>query len=313
VQVAPARDDEADRLLSGWQQARARGLNNRAAAISLQVSEAQLLASACGGFATRLLPQPLTLLARLPAVGEIKAVVRNPHAVLERAGVVLGLGPDTSRVARLHADRFELDCEIGAWRSGFALEERSNQGTKLSLQFFTAEGVSAAKFFLRPGADVAAFRSLVQAHADADQSRAETVSAQASIARLPLEPLAAAADDALFDFLHAARSSGLVLTFLVRSPGATLSASKRIERVKRSERGEWLNVLDDGLDLHLHQTRLRYLRAQRTGEADAGWVHWLSDQRAVALSVHCHEGWSDLCRAAGLATDRSPMSSSGHI
>ena len=285
---------DAQHLLAHWQEARARGLNNRAVAAELGVSEAQLIASACGRFATRLRLELPRVLGRLPELREIKAVVRTPEAVLERAGIVHDVGVDGAGQASLRADRFELRGDLGAWHSAFALEERSTQSVKLSLQFFTGEGLSATKFFLRPGGDVTAFRSLVRSLAHPDQSAIERVAPRTTLAYAPLQALTPTPADALLRFLDAAQSAALPLTFLVRSPGATLSAAKIIERVKRSERGEWLNVLDDGLDLHLHEARIKYVRLHSDAGPDAGWVHWFSDQRRVALSVHCQAGWNGL-------------------
>src|SRR5262249_10825898 len=152
-----------DRLLAGWQKARAQGVNNRNAAASLGVSEAELIASACGRFVTRLSPQPQALLRELRALGKIKAVARNHAAVLERDGTVRRVetgGPNTETV---HADNFDMICDISRWTKAFALSETGTRGVKHSLQFFTAVGMSAAKFFLRPSSDLDAFTRLTAA------------------------------------------------------------------------------------------------------------------------------------------------------
>lgn len=285
-------------LNAAWGEARAAGLNNRAAARKLGVSEAQLVASGCGHFATRLQPDFPGLLARLPDLGEIKCIVRNPWSVLERAGHVQEIELDGPGSLRIKADRFETECRVSLWTKGFALEEAADGGSKLSLQFFTAEGTSTAKFFLRRDSSIAAFRALVQAFSAADQSTAETVTAAQPIAYFPLERLVAVRHDGLRDFLETASRGGMRLQLLVRNSGASLTTGKTVERVKRSDRGDWINVLDDGLDLHLHEKTLRYLRLARDPDADAGWFHWVSDRRETSLSVHVQQDWSNLARAA---------------
>ena len=289
---------DAAALLSAWNEARAAGLNNRAAAIKLGVSEAELLASGCGHFATRLQPDFPALLARLPELGEIKCIVRNPWAVLERAGRVHHIEAATPGILHVRADRFEAECKVAMWSKGFALEESSARGTKLSFQFFTAAGLSAGKFFLRQDGSVAAFRNLVQAFSAPDQTTEEAVMAARPVAYLPLERLVAARHDGLLEFLEAASRAQQPVQVLVRNGAASLTTTKAVGRVKRSEKGGWVNVLDDGLDLHLHEDKLRYLRLTRDPDSDSGWFHWFSDRREVALSVRIREGWTQLARVA---------------
>jgi len=285
-------------LLAAWEHARAQGLNNRAAAAQLGVSEAELVASGCGRFTTRLRPDFSALLTRLPELGELKCIVRNAWAVLERAGEVRGVETDAVGARHVQADQFDTECRVALWRKGFALEEAAAHGTKLSLQFFTAEGVSAAKFFLRHDSGIAPFRSLVQEYADSDQSATESVALPTPVAYMPLERLVAARHDGLLRFLQAASRTQNPLHLLVRSGAASIRTTKVVERVKRSDKGGWVNVLDDGLDLHMHEDKLRYLRLGRDPDADSGWFHWFSDRRAVALSVRVGRGWKELAQTA---------------
>jgi putative heme degradation protein len=326
--AADTRPVDASQMLAGWEHARARGLNNRAAAAELGVSEAELIACGCGRFVTRLLPEGLALLRDLPLLGEVKAIVRNPSAVIERAGTVHDFKPngiersgvEPSGVERsgvepnsvepngigailVEADHFEMVCELAEWRKAFALREQTPRGVKLSLQFFTAEGVSTAKFFLRPGGNIAAFATLVQAYSDPDQSTSETSAPPRNTAYLPLERLVAVHHPGLLGFLQLASRTHHSLHLVVRSGAASLTTTKTIERVKRSDKGGWVNVLDDSLDLHLHEDKLRYLRLSRDADRDSGWFHWFSDRRAIALSVRVDEGWRELARSAGVPSD----------
>ena len=284
--------------LAAWAAARASGLNNRATARKLGISERELIASACGEFAVRLRPEFSSLLAALTVLGEVKCVVRNPWAVLERAGIIEAVG--VSPVDRLvvQADRFALDCDVGLWDTAFALEEAGTRGDKLSVQFFTAEGVSAAKFFLRETDRAETFRALAQAYSASEQTANELVRAAAPAAYMPLERLVASHHDGLLKFLQAASDSAVPLQLVVRSGAATLTTTKSIRRVKRSDEVPWVNILDDELDVHLHEESLRYVRLSRDPDTDSGWFHWFSDRRGVALSVRVPERWSELARAA---------------
>ncbi len=291
---------DANELLTAWQQARTRGLNNRNAAATLNVSEAELIASGCGRFVTRLLPKPEAILRKLPLLGEIKAVVRNPAAVIERDGTVRGVEANGVGADLVQADNFEMVCEVDRWKKGFAQREQTSGGCKLSLQFFTAAGTSAAKFFLRPASDAQAFAQLVAAFASADQSPQESAESRVAEFSLPLQVPAPVAPGALLKFLQTAAQLLQPLTFVARNDAACLSASRAIERVKRSDRGGWVNVLDDGMDIHLHEDGIRYLRAVADPRGNEGWLHWFSEQQAIAFSVRCGKDWRALAGAAGL-------------
>jgi putative hemin transport protein len=291
---------DTTQLLAAWERERARGLNNRATAAALGVREAALIASGCGRFVTRLRAETDALLRALPLLGEIKAVVRNPTAVVERAGTVQGIEITGVGALLVKAENFEMVCHATQWKKAFALREKTAAGNKLSIQLFSAAGISAAKFFLQPAGDVQAFAKLVEAFANPDQSPQEPVEAGAAESGLAPQGLALAPDGALLAFLQASAQSHHALTFVVRNPAACLATSKAIERVKRSQAGGWVNVLDSGLDVHLHEDRIRYLRAVPDAVGDAGWLHWFSDQQAIALSVRCGQGWHALARAAGV-------------
>jgi len=288
--------------LAAWAAARASGLNNRATARKLGISERELIASACGDFATRLRPEFTSLLAALTALGEVKCVVRNPWAVLERAGIIEAIQPSGADRLVVQADRFALDCDVGLWDAAFVLEEAGTRGNKLSVQFFTATGVSAAKFFLRETDGVETLRALAHAYSASEQTPNELVTAAAPAAYMPLERLIAARHDGLLKFLQLASSSAIPLRLVVGSGAATLTTAKSIEHVKRSDKLPWVNILDDGLDVHLHEESLRYVRLSRAPDTESGWFHWFSDRRGVALSVRVSEHWSALARAAAAIT-----------
>src|SRR5262249_31957660 len=146
-------------------------------------------------------------------------------------------------VVLVQADHFELVCHLPRWSKAFALREETSRGVKQSIQFFTTAGTSAAKFFLRPSSNLSAYAGIVSDYASPDQSQRETVERRIPESDVPLECLPAAPPGTLTTFLDAAVQLRRPLTFVVRNDAATLSSSRMVERVKRSDRGGWMNAL----------------------------------------------------------------------
>lgn len=262
-------------LIDDWEQARRRGLNNRAAANALGVAEAQLVASGCGRFVTRLGSELPELLCGLPALGEIKSVVRNAYAVQERTGRATAVVLDTNGGFTIEGDVFLLRARPDTLAKAFALTEPGKYGTKRSLQLFTGNGESAAKFFLTAESNLQAFEALVQTFA-ADHQGAEEGVAEGA-ARTPEAQASEAAS--LAAFLHEAARLAQPVEIVVANSAASQKTVKVLERIKRSDRGGWINVLDPGLDLHLHEDRITRVRV----EGDT--LHWLADDDTEAFTV----------------------------
>jgi putative hemin transport protein len=264
-------------LIDDWEQARRRGLNNRAAANALGVPEARLVASGCGRFVTRLGGELPELLCGLPALGEIKSVVRNAYAVQERSGRAVAITLHADNGLAIEGDVFHLNTRSEALAKAFALIEPGKYGIKRSLQLFTGSGESAAKFFLTAESNLVAFEALVRAFAGGNQSPQESV-AEATVRA----PEAQAAEPAsLAAFLHEAARLAQPVEIVVANAAASQKTVKVLERIKRSDRGGWINVLDPGLDLHLHEDRITRLRA----EGDR--FHWLADDGTEAFCARC--------------------------
>jgi putative hemin transport protein len=262
-------------LIDDWEHARRRGLNNRAAANALGVPEAQLVASGCGRFVTRLGGELPELLCGLPALAEIKSVVRNAYAVQERTGRATAIVPVTNGGLTIEGDVFLLRARPDALANAFALIEPGKYGTKRSLQLFTGSGESAAKFFLTAESNLEAFEALVQAFAADNQGPEESV-AEGTV---PAPEAQAAEPASLAAFLHEAARLAQPVEIVVANSAASQKTVRVLERIKRSDRGGWINVLDPGLDLHLHEDRISLLRA----EGDS--FHWLADDHTEAFAV----------------------------
>lgn len=280
-------------LFDAWQGARARGLNNRAAALDAGVSEAELIASACGRGAARLDGNVLSLLQGLPALGEIKSVIRNAAAVQERSGRMMSIETAHGSV-RVCGDTFLLCGDIGAWVRGFALTETGKYGIKRSIQFFTAAGTSAAKFFLTGRSDEAAYRSLVRRFEADDQGNSEGGIAEAAQAAYPARRQARAGS--LADCLFEASRLAVPVEVTVANDVASQVTVKTLQRIKRSDRGGWINVLDAGLDLHLHEDRIGTVQA--TGSGEDALLRWYADDGGEALSMRVESGGTQLIAAA---------------
>lgn len=166
-------------LRAAWIRLRAseKGLHALELAERLQVTECELLASACGATepvaATRLQASFPDLIAKLPTLGHLKTVTRNRHAVIEVEGTYDNIeffgtmGQSVSSVdLRIFASR---------WGHAFAVREETKRGISRGLQFFDKSGLAVHKLYLRDASDHAAFDALVREHTASDQSTAQTV------------------------------------------------------------------------------------------------------------------------------------------
>lgn len=289
------------KLFSDWNELRTRekGLHALEISRALRVSECELVASACGQEeptgAIRLVGDMKRLIARLPDLGEVKAVTRNPSAVLE----VLGSYGNIEFFGAMGQSVASIDLRIfsGQWAHAFAVREHTRRGVSEGLQFFDAHGRALHKLYLRGASDRAAFDAIVADFRSPDQSRLQSVEV------LPPAPTptgdsgvdAAGLRDAwskmqdtheFFGMLKrfgVARTRALRLvegTFTERVPGSTVDrllaiASERgtpfmtfignsgVVQIhtgvvrKVVTLGPWLNVLDPGLDVHVLRDDVR--------------------------------------------------------
>jgi putative heme degradation protein len=106
----------------------------------------------------------------------------------------------------------------------------------------------------------------------------------------------APAAGSLAGFLFEASRIGLPVEIAVANDAALQRSVKRLERIKRSDRGGWINVLDPGLDLHLHEDRIGFVRAQRQGAGAE--LRWFADDGCEALATTVEVQGEALVRAA---------------
>ncbi len=291
-----------------WETLRAQqpGLRARDAARALHVTEAEFAAAGCAGPATRLRPAWVELLAGLEAAGEVMALTRNEHAVLEIHGTyrnVSARGP----LGLVLGGAIDLRLLLGNWASAFALEEPGRDGPRRSLQVFDGHGTAVHKVYATPHTDAGAWAELLSRFRDP---------APAPLAVTPEPPLAAERPDAEVDaaglrsawlalkdthdffpllrrfsvgrvqalrlagaelawrvapgahrtVLEQAARDGLAIMIFVASPGCIEIHSGPVTHVKATE--GWFNVLDPALNLHLREAGLADAWVVRKPTAD---------------------------------------------
>lgn len=253
----------------------------------LGVSEAALIASHCGAEAVRLKPEWTAFLGALPALGPVMALTRNEAIVHEKDGRFDNVGFFGS-MAQVVNHEIDLRLFLRHWRHGFAFTQTRGDEKLHSFQIFDGHGHAVHKIFLRKDSDLAAYRELVEALTDSDQSSAFT----ADEPEPPAPVVSTATPDSLrarwrnlrdtHDFfpmirelgltrreanalvgdefamalppdgfetlLRGAASTGVPIMIFVGNPGCIQIHTGPVHRIERM--GEWLNILDPGFNLH---------------------------------------------------------------
>jgi putative hemin transport protein len=138
-------------------------LRIRDAAVTLGVSEAELVALGTGKTATPLTPDWRGILNAMPGVGRVMCLTRNEHCVHERHGRFEDVDVKGPHGLVLGAD-IDLRLFLGTWKHGFAVREPLKQGERLSLQFFDGAGEAVHKIYATDETDRPAFDALIARH-----------------------------------------------------------------------------------------------------------------------------------------------------
>jgi len=156
-------------------------VQSRDAARTLQVSEAELLATGIGSTVTRLADTahaPREIMRRALDLGRVMALTRNDNAVIEVTGTATRIdgakqGDDGARDAEREARELniaggylggpiDLRFQFPQWRHAFAVVQPGRDGAvSRSLQFFDAAGVAVHKVYLKNDAAIPVFDKLV--------------------------------------------------------------------------------------------------------------------------------------------------------
>ena len=321
MNVTETSPSQPVRLRLAWDEGKSRHQRQRDIADGLGVSEAELVASACGDFVTRLSGDYRELLPRIAGLGRVMALTRNDSCVHEKTGVYENLSFD-GHVGLALGEEIDLRLFMSQWKLGYAMREPADPGIRESLQFFDSAGKAVHKVFLKPDSGRDVFDELVRAFAAADQTPGETV-APASIATVPGADSAPDRDALLSDWSEMKDTHeffGLLKRFKVaRTRAMTLAegtytrplpvrcAREVLERAAATQlpimvfvgnrgciqihtgpvanikiMGDWVNVMDPGFNLHLRET-----------EIERAWVVVKPTSDGVVTSVELFDARGD--------------------
>ncbi len=292
--------ERSEQLYRQWTHVREsqKGLHALEIATQLAVSECELLASACGAAgptrAIRLAADWSELVRELPKLGQVKAVTRNPDAVIEVIGNYDNI--ELFGATGQSVGSVDLRIFLRQWRFGFAVNDETKRGRSRSLQFFDSAGRAIHKLFLKPESDTTAFDALIEKYRAAEQTPEQGVEAPSAIespkpdSEIDLVGLRAAwrAMTDSHEFFGILRRFGVARTQALRLAGEELASAVALDAfehvltrasetelpfmtfvgnggvvqiftgaVKRVVRlGGWLNVLDPTFDLHVRTERI---------------------------------------------------------
>jgi len=264
---------------------RARDLAER-----LEISEGALVCSGLGQTATRLTGPWSEVITAFGDLGEVMALTRNHAVVHEKVGEYANMSFGAHGGIVLNHD-IDLRLFLKNWAFGFAVNEDTRSGPRRSLQFFGVDGTAVHKVYLREGSNAEAYDALVAKFTHEDQSNliqvgevsAETpdradseVDADALLAgwstlkdthdffpllrkckagrqqalRLAEGRFAERAPtDAAERLLNLAAERGAPIMAFVGNKGIIQIHTGPVSRIEPM--GPWINVLDDGFNLHL--------------------------------------------------------------
>jgi putative hemin transport protein len=230
------------------------------------------------------------IVSALEPVGELMALTRNGSCVHEKTGVYTHTS-HSGHVGMVLGGAIDLRVFYQQWAHGFAVEEATRHGPQRSLQFFDAHGTAIHKVFCRPGSNMVAWHSLIDTFAAERQQPGIDVTPVAPKAtETPDSRIDAAAlrqawaamrdtheffgllkahgvtrtqafrladpqfaqrveTDAARLALEAAARDGVPIMVFVGNPGMIQIHSGPVKKI--AVMGPWLNVLDQGFNLHL--------------------------------------------------------------
>jgi putative hemin transport protein len=233
------------------------------------------------------------IVSALEPVGELMALTRNESCVHEKLGVYINAS-HSGPVGMVLGGAIDLRVFYQQWAHGFAVEESTDHGPQRSLQFFDAQGSAIHKVFChalqwqalieafaderqQPGIavmplaakpveapdndiDVTAFRQAWASMRDTHEffGLLKTHGVTRTQAFRLAEPQFAqrVEPDAARLALDAAARDGVPIMVFVGNPGMIQIHGGPVKKV--AVMGPWLNVLDEGFNLHLRQDHIAH-------------------------------------------------------
>ncbi|MEP0070730.1 ChuX/HutX family heme-like substrate-binding protein [Pyruvatibacter sp.] len=265
-------------------------LRARDVATELGISEAELVCSGLGKTATRLAGPWSEVITAFGDLGEVMALTRNEGVVHEKVGEYANMDFGAHGGIVLNHD-IDLRLFLGRWHFGFAVDEDTRSGPRRSLQFFDLDGSAVHKVYMRSESKDEAYDALVKRFTHEDQSalietgpvpvapadkpdseidhecllqewthlkdthdffpllRKYKVGRQQAL-RLAEGRFAQQAPlDAVQRVLNTAAERGAPIMAFVGNKGCIQIHTGPVVRIEPM--GPWINVLDDGFNLHL--------------------------------------------------------------
>jgi len=136
---------------------------------SLEISEGELVCSGLGQTAIRLTGPWSEVITAFGDLGEVMALTRNHAVVHEKVGEYanMSFGAHGGIVLNHNID---LRLFLKNWAFGFAVNEDTRSGPRQSLQFFGPDGTAVHKVYLREASNAEAYDALVAKFSHEDQT-----------------------------------------------------------------------------------------------------------------------------------------------
>lgn len=150
-------------------------LRIRDAAAQLDVSEAELLATRCGGSVIRLEGNWADVVKKFPQLGEVMCLTRNEAAVHERYGTFTEQISFFHEMGQVVGTDIDLRLFMTHWEFGFAMTDETDEGPRRSLQFFDRDGIAVHKVYLTAQSNAVFYEKLVHTHRSTNQSDIQVV------------------------------------------------------------------------------------------------------------------------------------------
>ncbi|MDP2177017.1 ChuX/HutX family heme-like substrate-binding protein [Methylicorpusculum sp.] len=264
-------------------------LRIREAAATLNVSEAELLATECGSTVTRLnLDWPL-IFESLSATGPVMALTRNDFAVHETTGLYT-VTDHSDDGCRVESNTVNLQLLTQVIHVAFGVKEASPNGPRFSLQFFAADGSAIHKLYMTAASDLKMYHALIKQLTSADQSQHQAIQSPPRFNRFNIatfnsrrvtqttthlhrdtedfysglikmgivSPLVETSSstltflrpDLFHPVLNKVAAQDLYITICVRNYGCIQVYQGPIQNIRIT--GPWFNILDEHFSLHLN-------------------------------------------------------------
>lgn len=224
----------------------------------LGLSEAQLLAAACGDRVTRLACNRAELLADLACLGPVRAITGNRYAEQQQMVEYRRLRLTGERGLRVTPE-LELELDFANWHYAFAISGPASWGLQPGLHFFDSHGNAVHRVVLSAASDAFAYRLYVSTHRAVDQ-RPEIL--------VPPVPVFAIGHHvgkqggcgrtmpaSLFrELLHSLVDVDLSISFSVGNPGAVQTWHGTLDAIRCE--GDKLRLLAADYTLNLNETQI---------------------------------------------------------